>query len=253
MNRFWRRWWPLVVGAVGTLAIGGICASLVAMGLVRPNAILAASYAVRGVDVSSYQGEIEWDVLAAQRIDFAIMKATEGSGDQDERFAANWAGARRAADETGLLIGAYHFLSFDSPAETQAQNIFDTVPVTAGALPITIDLECYADYCRTPPSAEQVAAVLDPLLAALEEHYGQPPIIYATMRYYDAFLAGAYERNPLWIRSVVTPPVLSDGRAWDLWQYTSRERLAGYRGKKEFIDVNVFDGSPDDLRALVGP
>lgn len=252
MTRFWKRSWPVIVGVVGTLVIGGVCASLIAMGLVRPNAILAEGYAVRGVDVSSYQGDIDWDVLAEEDIDFAIMKATEGSGDQDERFAGNWAGAKRAADANGLLIGAYHFLSFDSPAETQAQNIFDTVPVTDGALPITIDLECYADYCRTPPSAERVAAVLDPLLEALEEHYGQPPIIYATMRYYDAFLAGGYLANPIWIRSAITPPVLSDGRDWDIWQYTSRERMAGYVGKEEFIDVNVYRGSLRELRALVG-
>lgn len=252
MRRFWMTSWPVLVGIGGTLAIAGICAALIAMGLVRPNTIVAAGYPVRGVDVSSYQGKIDWDVLAGEGIDFAIIKATEGSGDQDERFAANWAGATRSAEETGLLVGAYHFLSFDSPAETQAQNIFDTVPVTDGALPITIDLECYADYCRTPPSAERVASVLDPLLAALEEHYGQPPIIYATMRYYDAFLTGGYAANPIWIRSVITPPVLSDGRAWDIWQYTSRERLDGYVGKEEFIDVNVYRGSLEEIRALVG-
>ena len=252
MSRFWKRSWPVVVGWAGTLVIAGICVSLIAMGLIRPNAILAAAYPVRGVDVSSYQGDIDWDVLADQHIDFAIMKATEGSGDQDARFAANWAGAQAAAARTGMLIGAYHFLSFDSSAETQAQNIFDTVPVTDGALPITIDLECYGDYCRTPPSTEQVERVLVPLLAALEQHYGQPPIIYATMRYYDAFLAGRYAANPIWIRSVITPPLLSDGRGWDLWQYTSRERLAGYDGKEEFIDVNVYRGALAQLRALTG-
>ena len=49
-----------------------------------------------GVDVSAYQGEVDWTALAEQGVDFAFLKATEGSLLQDRQFAANWAGAREA-------------------------------------------------------------------------------------------------------------------------------------------------------------
>ena len=85
---------------------------------------------VFGVDVSSYQGTVDWHVLASQGVDFAFIKATEGSLLQDKQFASNWKGSL----EAGVRPGAYHFLSYDSPGETQADNFISMVPVTDGAL-----------------------------------------------------------------------------------------------------------------------
>ena len=79
-------------------------------GLIQLNNPSKKRYPVRGVDVSHYQGTIDWPVLAAQDLDFAYIKATEGSSHTDEKFAENW----EAAKDTGLRIGAYHFFSFDS-------------------------------------------------------------------------------------------------------------------------------------------
>ncbi|MFQ7454090.1 MAG: GH25 family lysozyme [Flavonifractor plautii] len=76
-------------------------------------------------------GEVDWPVLAEQGVDFAFIKATEGSLLQDRRFAANWAGSAAA----GVRAGAYHFLSYDSPGETQADNFIAAVPVTEGPCP----------------------------------------------------------------------------------------------------------------------
>lgn len=113
-------------------------AALVTLGLLRwrglillPDEADPDEWEVFGVDVSSYQGEVDWPVLAEQGVDFAFIKATEGSLLQDRRFAANWAGAAAA----GVRAGAYHFLSYDSPGETQADNFIAAVPVTEGALP----------------------------------------------------------------------------------------------------------------------
>ncbi|MFF1879477.1 GH25 family lysozyme [Leifsonia sp. NPDC058230] len=241
-----RRWW--IAGGItgGALLVLGLCAALVATGTVWPNRIFASTYPVRGVDVSTYQGKIDWPTLARQDIDFAFIKATEGSGSTDSRFTANWA----AAQKTGLLVGAYHFLSFDSSGETQAQNIIRTVPATAGALPVTVDLEFYGDYFEHPPSRERVRSILNPLLAALEKHYGVPAIIYATPEAFDRYLRSGYPHNPLWIRSVALPPQLPDGRDWAFWQYSNRDRLDGYDGDEQYIDLNVFSGSLQQLETL---
>ena len=241
-----RRSRTLAVSIGATVLVLAVGAALIATGVVWPNRLFASAYSTRGVDVSSYQGDIDWTVLGAQDIDFAIIKSTEGSGSRDSRFAENWAAAR----DTDLLVGAYHFVSFDSEGESQAQNVIDTVPDAPGSLPVTVDVEFYGDYFEHPPTLGRVRDILDPLLAALEDHYGSPPIIYTTSEAYDRYIRDAYPNNPIWIRSVVVPPTLSDERDWTFWQYSHRDRLPGYDGEETYIDMNVFAGSIDELRAL---
>lgn len=239
-----RRWWGWAAAAVVVLL-----AQLVWDGVLWPNRLLAARHEVRGVDVSRWQGEIDWAVLAEQDLDFAYLKATEGSTHVDEEFAKNWDGAR----ETSLLVGAYHFMSFESPGGSQAANVARTVPALPGTLPPVVDLELYGRYVDDPPAAEAVRAVLDPLLADLEQHYGVPPVIYTTEAEYESYVRGGYPRNPVWIRSVALPPVLPDGRDWTFWQYSNRDRLPGYDGEEEYIDLNAFAGTIEELRELTLP
>lgn len=235
----------LIVIAASIVAALGILAVLVFNGVLWPARLFAASYPVRGVDISSYQGDVDWDELASQGIDFAYIKATEGSKSTDSRFSANWAGASR----TDLLIGAYHFVSFESSGEAQAAHIIETVPKGA-TLPIALDLEYYGDFFAHPPTRTQVDAILEPLLRLLEEHYGSPPVIYATSSAYDRYLSGGYADNPIWIRSIVLPPTLDDGRDWTIWQYSDHDRLRGYAGVEQYIDMNVFHGTREELAAL---
>ncbi|MFU8947831.1 GH25 family lysozyme [Mycetocola zhadangensis] len=236
----------LALALAAVVVVVAVLTGLIASGVLWPTRVLAGRYAVRGVDVSVYQGTIDWTVLGNENLDFAILKSTEGSGSQDSQFAANWEGAR----DTDLVVGAYHFMSFESPGETQAQNVIDTVPAEAGTLPVTVDLEYYGDFFDNPPSRETVRGILDPLLDALEEHYGVPPMIYTTQKAYDRYVRDNYPDNPIWIRSIAAEPNLPDGRDWTFWQYSSRDRLPGYDGEEEFIDMNVFSGTHDDLRSL---
>ncbi len=229
------------------LVVMGVCAALVSTGIIWPNRVFAAAYPVRGIDVSSYQGRIDWPVLASRGVDFAFIKATEGSTDRDERFEANWAAARK----TSLVVGAYHFLSFDSPGQTQARNIIRTVPAQAGTLPVAIDVELYGRYLGSPPSRERVTGVLVPLVQAIRAHYGVAPILYATGDAYARYLAGAFPDDPVWIRSIAVPPTLPQARAWAFWQYSDHDRLPGYSGPEPFIDRNVFAGTRQHLDALL--
>jgi lysozyme len=242
-RRRWARWTAAIGGAV--VLVLGVLALLVWNGTLWPNRFLVDDYDVRGVDVSAYQGEIDWPVLASQDLDFAFIKATEGSSHVDERFAANWAGAR----ETDLLVGAYHFLSFESPGESQAAHVVDQVPAEPGTLPPVVDAEFYADFAADPPPVDEIRAILDPLLADLEAHYGAAPIIYTTSSFRERYLGDDYDRYPLWIRAVALTPDVPR-HVWEFWQYSDHDRLDGYDGEEEFIDMNVFDGSLDDLRAM---
>jgi len=212
-------------------------------GIIIPNASSAKHYPVKGVDVSSYQGEIEWAQIQEQGIKFAFIKATEGSTFVDKYFEKNW----KNAESTTLRIGAYHFFSYDSEGKTQAQNFIKTVPISKQELPPVIDVEFYGDKEKNPPNRSQVEKELHTMVKMLEEYYGKRVILYTTRKAYDLYIKNSFEHCDIWIRDVFTKPSLSDKRKWTFWQYTDREKLYGYSGEEKFIDVNVFYGSEKEF------
>lgn len=229
---------------LGSLFVLGVLVFvLVWNGIVLLNNPSEKKYPVRGVDVSAYQGQIDWQTLSAQDLDFAFIKATEGTTFRDKSFEFNW----EQAQKTELSVGAYHFFSFDSEGSTQAENFINTVMPFDGMLPPVIDIEFYGDKEKNPPSRTDVGVQLKAMLNALEEHYGLKPIIYATKKSYELYLDGDYAEYDIWIRDVILKPVLPDGRQWTFWQYTNRETLNGYSGEEKYIDLNVFDGSVEEF------
>lgn len=231
----------LVVCAVLTSALVAV---MVYNGVILLNNPSVKDYPVRGVDVSHYQGDIDWQILSRQDdISFAFIKATEGSLYVDEKFDCNYAEARN----TGLRVGAYHFFSFESTGVSQAENFISAVKSYDNMLPPVIDLELYSDFRYDPPAAKVVRGELDDLVSALKKHYGVNPIIYVTEETYELYLKGGYEDCDIWIRSVFRKPRIPDGREWTFWQYTNRERLDGYVGEEKFIDMNVFNGSAEEF------
>ncbi len=208
---------------------------------------LADGYQVHGVDVSHYQGEIDWKVLEEQNVSFAFIKATEGSGHVDTRFHENW----EEVTETDIRAGAYHFFSFDSSGETQAELYIRTVGDLDGRLLPVIDVEYYGDKASNPPTQEELVEELLIMLELLEEEYGVKPMIYTTYSFYYKFLKGEMEEYPLWIRNVYFSPNLDMYNRWSFWQYTDQAILDGYEGGEEHIDRNVFLGTLEELQELV--
>lgn len=232
----------------GVLALGFLAVLfLLVMGKrLRPNLLFAGRYALDGVDVSHYQGEIDWARLREQGIDFAYIKATEGSSLTDDCFAANWQGA----EEAGIHAGAYHFFSFDSEPETQAELYIETVGDLTGRLIPVVDVEYYGNTREHPPKKEELVRDLERFLQLLEEEYQVKPVIYTTQLFYERYVKGSFTEYPLWIRSVYIPP-LGLGRSWQFWQYTDRAVLEGYTGAEKYIDRNVFYGTEEELEQYI--
>ena len=226
------------------LLTGAGIASAAVNGVIIPNNVYARHYPVHGVDVSSWQGRIDWKALEEQDVEFAYIKATEGSGHVDRCFAENW----RAVSETDIRAGAYHFFSFESPGKTQAENFIAAVPVVSDALPPVVDLEYYGSHESNPLPAERIVPELRDLLDALEKHYGKRPMIYVTELSYLQYIYSYFDDYDIWFRSVVTDP--PEGN-WRFWQYTNRERLNGYDGREKFIDMNVFLGTAEEWERFV--
>ena len=202
-----------------------------------------------GVDISAYQADVDMAKLKEQNIAFVYIKATEGSSHQDEKFAAN----RENAQKTGLLCGAYHFFSYDSPGSTQAQNFIKTAgdDLKGQLLPV-VDVEYYGDKEQNPPAKEDVVSELTDFLKALEAHYGTKPMIYTRADIYEQYLEGFAGDYKFWISSLYTPLSWNYKGDWYLWQYLNHAKLEGYTGGEEFIDLNVLNQQKDLKELIVG-
>jgi len=146
-----------------------------------------------------------------------------------------------------LRVGAYHFFSYESPGITQAENFIQTVQAFEGMLPPVVDVEFYGDKESNHPDKEAVVEELGVMLQELEAYYGLRPIIYATKETYNLYIAEEFSDYPLWIREVWFSPNESSDYAWTFWQYTNREKLEGYSGEEQFIDMNVFYGTSEEF------
>jgi lysozyme len=203
--------------------------------------------AVHGVDVSRWQGDIDWAKLRGQGANFAYIKATDGGDHLDPMFRKNWRGAAQA----GLRRGAYHFFYWCRTASSQADWFIRNVPKVAGALPPVIDVEWNAESsCKRRPSREKVLEKMQVFMDRLERHYGQRPIIYTAPDFYRDNLKGAFPDYPFWLRSTaVHPAKVYPGRDWVFWQYSGSGLSHGVEGR---IDLNVFHGDEDDWWRWLG-
>lgn len=233
----------ICIGTISLLAVLGVAVALLMYnGYIQVNHISRRKYPVVGVDVSSYQGDIDWNVLASQNIQFAFIKATEGSGYVDQYFKTNWENAAG----TDLRIGAYHFFSFESPGKNQASNFIGTVGDKEGMLPPVIDVEYYGSFRSAGDiDAKGIAKELRDMVDELFANYGVKPIIYVSKESYETIVKDGFNDCPLWYRSVYSK-VPKDVN-WTFWQCSNRKRLDGYNGAETYIDLNVFNGSKDSF------
>lgn len=201
-------------------------------------------YPIRGIDVSRYQGTINWSEIYEQGYKFTFIKATEGSSHVDPCFSTNW----QNVAATPILASAYHFFSYDSSGITQAENYISTVGKRSGMLPPAIDIEFYGEYYKKPKDTKEAQNILRDLISELEKYYGVKPILYATHKSYNLYIRGSFSDYPIWIRNTYYPPMLDFIPNWDFWQYTDKGKIAGH--ESDYIDLNVFCGSIEDLKAF---
>ena len=205
-------------------------------------------YAVHGVDVSRWQGDIDWTKLRMQGANFAYIKATDGGDHLDPMFRTNW----RRAKEAGLKRGAYHFFYWCRTAGEQAEWFIRNVPRDPDALPPVIDVEWNGESrCKQRLARKRVLEKMQVFMDMLERHYGQRPIIYTAPDFYEDNLSGEFPNYPFWLRAVAQhPSKVYPGRKWVFWQYSGSGLSHGVDGK---IDLNVFHGSVEQWHNWISP
>ena len=206
-------------------------------------------FAIQGIDVSKYQGDIDWAQVKASGVKFAYIKATEGGDHIDAKFQQNWNGAKAA----GLPRGAYHFVYWCRPWHEEMRHFIQTVPKEPDALPPVLDVEATPESKKCKRRLERGPAVAEmrEMLRAMERHYGKKPVIYSTVDFYEAILhPSELEDYPIWIRSTkYSPHVKYGSRNWHFWQFQSDAQIPGIVGN---VDRNAFRGDHQQWLAFIG-
>lgn len=216
------------------------CYGLKGYGICMP-----AGYQVHGIDISHYQGDVNWNRLGQTRqgqfpINFIFMKATEGGDYADDKFVANFDSAK----VHGFIRGAYHFYNPKTDANKQADFFINTVKLESGDLPPVLDIE------KKGRDVEKLQQGLKVWLQKVEEHYGVKPIIYASYKFKTRYLNDSiFDTYPYWIAHYYVDSVRYQGD-WRFWQHTDVGTLPGIEEK---VDLNIFNGSTVDLQKILIP
>jgi lysozyme len=210
----------------------------------HPGVRRAYSMPVQGIDISKYQGNIDWHDVRNAGIAFAYLKVSEGGDHVDDRFYENWEEAAAA----GIPRGAYHFIYWCRTASEQAVWFSQAVPHDSNQLPPVLDLEWnhHSPTCPQGTTPEDALEKIELLLRVMEYHTGKKPVIYTDINFHRDVLEGRFRDYEFWLRSVAAEPhERYENRPWVFWQYTATGRVPGVSGD---VDRNVFNGSPAEWR-----
>ncbi|MGC5029906.1 GH25 family lysozyme [Micromonospora sp. DT229] len=224
-----------------------------AAGLVA-TATPAAAATVPGIDVSRYQGSINWTSVRNAGIQFAFIKATEGTSYKDPNFNTNYVNAYNA----GVIRGAYHFaLPNVSSGAVQANYLASNGGAWSAdsrTLPAALDLEANpysGGYCYGLSTTAMRNWVQD-FLNTYRSRTGRYAVIYTTTSFWNQCTgswSGPWNNHPLWIArwSSSVGALPAGAPFWSFWQYTDSGRVAGISGA---VDRNYWNGDRSRLIAL---
>jgi GH25 family lysozyme M1 (1,4-beta-N-acetylmuramidase) len=206
--------------------------------------VCASGPTLKGMDVSFYQGDIDWAKVKADGIAFAFVRVSDGLANIDSKFSRNWNGARA----NGILRGAYQYFRPNLDATAQARLFLDKVGTMApDDLPPVIDVEATGSQ-----SAATIAAKVKIWIDIVSKATGKTPIIYTGFYFWrDSVGNASFVNNPLWVAAYVThcPDIPSVWPSWAFWQTTDKGAVAGIANG---VDMNTFNGDKAALLKLTG-
>lgn len=206
-------------------------------------AICAGTSTLQGVDVSSFNGTVDWSAVASSGKTFAYARVSDGTTFIDPTFDQNYAGIKTAA----MARGAYQTFEPAQDPIAQATLLLEklALPLQTGDLPPALDLEVTGGQ-----SASTIAAGIQTWLTTVRSSTGRMPVIF-TSRYFwdDSVQATTFGDYPLWvIQWGVTCPTLPIGWSeWKFWMYSYTGSVSGISGQ---ADLDEFNGSQQDLNAI---
>jgi lysozyme len=209
--------------------------------------VCAGGQTLFGIDVSYYQGDINWPEVKAAGVQYAIMRVSHSLIFEDPKFEEYWA----AAEAQGIPRGAYQYFEPDEDPIAQADLLLDKLAAHGqGELPPVIDVESDGGL---PPAT--VASKVGQWIDHVENALGVKPIIYTGFYFWRDNVGGstAFSQYPLWHAqySDVACPTIAD--AWEDWAFWQTSGSGSVSGISANVDLNQFNGSLEDLLQLAGP
>jgi GH25 family lysozyme M1 (1,4-beta-N-acetylmuramidase) len=186
------------------------------------------------IDVSKWQGQIDWLAVAASGIKGAMVKSSEGVGYIDPLFRRNAVGV----PATGMRVGFYHYCRPETlnTAKAEAEHYLETVAGLPADLPYVLDVE--GDAAKL--GASKLTDWCCEWLETVEKRSGHPVMVYTGGSFARSFLASKLARWPLWIAHYGVDTPMTNG-TWDKWamfQYSDAGSVPGISGR---VDMNEMD------------
>jgi lysozyme len=198
---------------------------------------------VKGVDVSVYQGTVNWTSVKNAGNAYAFVRVSDGINSIDSKFAANWP----AVKSVGMIRGAYQFFRPGQDPTTQA-NVFVNHLNAAGGLakgdlPAVLDLETADGQSNSTVVAHALT-----WLSVVEQKTGIKPIVY-TAAFMSSVIGNNFGKYPLWVANYgpKCPTMPSGWSAWQFWQNSSTGSVGGISGN---VDTDIFNGPLAALEQL---
>ena len=234
----------LVILAAATACGGGDLDEGPIGSVEQPVTVCPGATVVEGIDVSHWDGVIDWGKVAGAGKKFSVAKATQSTDFIDDKFVANWKGMKAA----GVIRGAYHFFDFVTNPTAQADWFVDEIEKAGGLepgdLPPTLDLEWNGNQQSSAKKVQE-------FLQRVEQRTCRRPMIYTSASFLDPLSPpAALAAYPVWIAHYTngcpnTPALWS---AWTFWQNSDKGVVAGIPAAA--VDLDKFDGSLADLQAF---
>jgi GH25 family lysozyme M1 (1,4-beta-N-acetylmuramidase) len=205
----------------------------------------ATGTTLEGVDVSVYDGTVDWAQVKASGRAFGIAKATEGATLEDSEFSTNWPAMKSA----GIVRSAYHFFHCSSDPATQATFFLGVMgALEPGDLPPSLDFED-TTTCTASTGISMAIQWLDAVASAT----GTLPILYTSVNVLSNFqnTQSLEGHAQLWVasRGVTCPDLPAPFTAWSFWQYSLTGTAPGLPNSNGMADLDEFNG---DMSALLG-
>jgi len=200
----------------------------------------------RGIDVSHHNGIVDWALVAGAGIEFAYVKATQGSKYVDPRFVANLSGASAA----GLQHGVYHYLTPGDQASDQANHFLTLIQDRVGQLPPAVDVEPTFSYPGGPdlwlevPLQDRVAKIVK-FCSAVQQATGVVPMLYASPSFVTDMLGSDSQLGRYWLwvaeYGVSAPRIPAPFDRYSCWQYSESGSVDG---AGTGVDLDIWNGLP---------
>ncbi len=210
-----------------------------------------------GIDVSEWQGEIDWQRVKDAGIEIAYIRSSAGSAYRDPRFAENYAGAK----ENGIKVGFYHYVTARNTdqARQQAEFFVNIIGSTTPECRLAMDFESFGSL-----TVAQINEISEVFLQTVQERSGRQVCIYSDASNARSVFDERLTKYPLWVADYYVENPEPNGK-WNVWagfQFTDVGRVDGINGNVDrdiFTDLlledetvpNVPDGTPHENGAEI--